>query len=60
MENGCIGRDSGAKVATGSVGRLVHRQWYAGTVVKPADQEQTPEWLLSEFNFDLQGTTVLQ
>jgi basic membrane protein A len=32
----------------------------AGTVVKPADQAQTPEWLLSEFNFDLQGTTILQ
>jgi basic membrane protein A and related proteins len=32
----------------------------AGTVVKPAGEEPTAEWLLSKFNFDLQGTTILE
>jgi basic membrane protein A len=32
----------------------------AGTVVKPAGEEPTAEWLLSKFNFDLAGTTVLE
>jgi basic membrane protein A len=32
----------------------------AGTVVKPAGEEPTAEWLLSEFNFDLEGTLVLE
>lgn len=32
----------------------------AGTVVKPAGEEPTPEWLLSKFNFDLEGTKVLE
>ena len=32
----------------------------AGTVVKPAGQEPTIEFLLSQFNFDLQGTTILK
>jgi basic membrane lipoprotein Med (substrate-binding protein (PBP1-ABC) superfamily) len=32
----------------------------AGTVVKPAGEEPTAEWLLSSFNFDLQGTTILE
>ncbi len=32
----------------------------AGTVVKPAGQAPTVEWLLSKFNFDLQGTTILK
>jgi basic membrane protein A len=32
----------------------------AGTVVKPAGEEPTAEWLLSKFNFDLEGTTVLE
>jgi simple sugar transport system substrate-binding protein len=32
----------------------------AGTVVKPAGEEPTAEWLLSEFNFDLEGTMVLE
>jgi len=30
-----------------------------GTVVKPADTMMSDEWLLSEFNFDLDGTVVL-
>lgn len=32
----------------------------AGTVVKPAGEKPTDEWLLAQFNFDLQGTTVLE
>lgn len=32
----------------------------AGTVVKPANQMPTDEWLLSKFNFDLQGLKILQ
>jgi len=32
----------------------------AGTVVKPAGTAATTEFLLSQFNFDLQGTTVLE
>jgi basic membrane lipoprotein Med (substrate-binding protein (PBP1-ABC) superfamily) len=32
----------------------------AGTVVKPAGEEPTDEWLLSQFNFDLQGMTILE
>jgi basic membrane lipoprotein Med (substrate-binding protein (PBP1-ABC) superfamily) len=32
----------------------------AGTLVKPAGQEATVEFLLSQFNFDLQGTTILK
>ena len=32
----------------------------AGTVVKPAGEEPTAEWLLSQFNFDLQGTEILE
>jgi basic membrane lipoprotein Med (substrate-binding protein (PBP1-ABC) superfamily) len=32
----------------------------AGTVVKPAGEEPTAEWLLGQFNFDLAGTTVLE
>jgi simple sugar transport system substrate-binding protein len=32
----------------------------AGTVVKPADEMMSDEWLLSEFNFDLEGTVVLE
>jgi simple sugar transport system substrate-binding protein len=32
----------------------------AGTVVKAADVEATTEFLLSMFNFDLKGTTVLK
>jgi basic membrane protein A len=32
----------------------------AGTVVKPANQMPTDEWLLSQFNFDLQGLQILQ
>lgn len=32
----------------------------AGTVVKPAGEEPTAEWLLSQFNFDLAGTTLLE
>ncbi len=32
----------------------------AGTVVKPAGVVPTVEWLLSQFNFDLQGTTILE
>ncbi len=32
----------------------------AGTVVKPAGEEPTDAWLLSEFNFDLQGTVILE
>ena len=32
----------------------------AGTVVKPAGEEPTAEWLLSEFNFDLEGTMILE
>ncbi len=30
-----------------------------GTVVKPAGEEPTVEWLLSKFNFDLQGVEIL-
>jgi basic membrane protein A len=32
----------------------------AGTVVKAADEVPTPAFLLSKFNFDLQGTTILK
>jgi len=32
----------------------------AGTVVKAAGVAPTTEWLLSQFNFDLQGTTILK
>lgn len=32
----------------------------AGTVVKPAGQQPTVEFLLAQFNFDLQGTTILR
>lgn len=32
----------------------------AGTTVKPAGEEPTPEWLLSKFNFDLEGMQVLE
>jgi basic membrane lipoprotein Med (substrate-binding protein (PBP1-ABC) superfamily) len=32
----------------------------AGTEVKPAGEEPTDEWLLSLFNFDLQGVTILE
>jgi len=31
----------------------------AGTVVKAADEKPTDEWLLGEFNFDLQGMIIL-
>jgi simple sugar transport system substrate-binding protein len=31
-----------------------------GTVVKPAGQAPTDEWLLSKFNFDLNGMTILR
>jgi basic membrane lipoprotein Med (substrate-binding protein (PBP1-ABC) superfamily) len=31
----------------------------AGTVVKPAGEKPTDEWLLSMFNFDLQGINIL-
>ncbi len=30
-----------------------------GTVVKPAGEEPTVEWLLSKFNFDLEGVEIL-
>ncbi|MGD2143054.1 MAG: BMP family ABC transporter substrate-binding protein [Anaerolineae bacterium] len=32
----------------------------AGTVVKQADEMLSDEWLLSEFNFDLEGTVILE
>jgi basic membrane lipoprotein Med (substrate-binding protein (PBP1-ABC) superfamily) len=32
----------------------------AGTVVKPTGEEPTAEWLLSQFNFDLEGTVILE
>jgi simple sugar transport system substrate-binding protein len=32
----------------------------AGTVVKPAGEVPTNEWLLSEFSFDLQGMVILE
>jgi basic membrane lipoprotein Med (substrate-binding protein (PBP1-ABC) superfamily) len=32
----------------------------AGTVVKPANEMPTDEWLLSSFNFDPEGTVVLE
>ncbi|GJQ51693.1 MAG: hypothetical protein HKUEN02_05400 [Anaerolineaceae bacterium] len=32
----------------------------AGTVVKAAGAEATVEFLLAQFNFDLQGTTILK
>jgi simple sugar transport system substrate-binding protein len=32
----------------------------AGTVVKPAGEAPTAEWLLSQFNFDLEGTEILE
>ncbi len=32
----------------------------AGTVVKPAGQAPTIEFLLAQFNFDVQGTTILK
>jgi len=31
-----------------------------GKEVKPAGQEPTVEWLLSQFNFDLEGVTILE
>jgi len=31
-----------------------------GTEVKPAGKEPTVEWLLSQFNFDLEGITILE
>ncbi|MCS7038197.1 MAG: BMP family ABC transporter substrate-binding protein [Caldilineales bacterium] len=31
----------------------------AGTLVKPAGEKPTDEWLLSKFNFDLQGIIIL-
>jgi basic membrane lipoprotein Med (substrate-binding protein (PBP1-ABC) superfamily) len=32
----------------------------AGTVVKPANEQPTAEWLLSKFNFDLEGMVILE
>jgi basic membrane protein A len=32
----------------------------AGTEVKPAGEEPTAEWLLSQFNFDLEGMVILE
>ena len=32
----------------------------AGTEVKPAGEVPTNEWLLSQFNFDLEGVTILE
>jgi simple sugar transport system substrate-binding protein len=32
----------------------------AGTTVKPAGEVPTDAWLLSQFNFDLQGMTILE
>jgi simple sugar transport system substrate-binding protein len=32
----------------------------AGTEVKPAGEEPTAAWLLAEFNFDLEGTVILE
>ncbi len=32
----------------------------AGTEVKPAGEEPTDEWLLSKFNFDVQGVEILE
>ena len=32
----------------------------AGEEVKPAGEVPTAEWLLSKFNFDLQGVTILE
>jgi hypothetical protein len=32
----------------------------AGTVVKKAGEAPTDVWLLSQFNFDLQGTNILK
>lgn len=32
----------------------------AGTEVKPAGEEPTNEWLLSKFNFDLEGVEILE
>jgi basic membrane lipoprotein Med (substrate-binding protein (PBP1-ABC) superfamily) len=32
----------------------------AGTEVKPAGEEPTAEWLLSQFNFDLEGVNILE
>ena len=32
----------------------------AGTSVKPAGETPTAEWLLSQFNFDLSGMTILE
>jgi simple sugar transport system substrate-binding protein len=31
-----------------------------GTTVKPANEMKSDEWLLSEFNFDLEGTVILE
>lgn len=31
-----------------------------GTVVKPAGEKPSDEWLLSKFNFDLEGTVILE
>ena len=32
----------------------------AGTVVKPAGEQPTDDWLLSQFNFDLEGMEILE
>jgi simple sugar transport system substrate-binding protein len=32
----------------------------AGTEVKPVDEMPSDDWLLSMFNFDLEGTTILE
>jgi simple sugar transport system substrate-binding protein len=32
----------------------------AGTVVKPANEMPSDEWLLSKFNFDPEGTVILE
>jgi simple sugar transport system substrate-binding protein len=32
----------------------------AGTVVKQAGEMLSDEWLLAEFNFDLEGTVILE
>ena len=31
-----------------------------GTMVKPADEMPSDEWLLSKFNFDLEGMVILE
>jgi simple sugar transport system substrate-binding protein len=32
----------------------------AGTVVKPAGEKPADDWLLSQFNFDLEGMEILE